>query len=114
MMSAPSVNQMRFLRSSALPSAAKLKLAASCSAADAIRSPRAYALGPMWGGARTTASLLGDRCWFGRLQQLDRPPSCLDRGDRAFGSVMHFECKPGFELALAQQAHSGQRLADQP
>src|ERR1700723_756123 len=38
MTKAPSVNQMRFLSSSALPKADQLMLAASCSAADAIRS----------------------------------------------------------------------------
>ena len=41
------VNQMRFLRSSALAKAAKFRLEASCSAADAIeKSPLRHAGGP--------------------------------------------------------------------
>jgi len=40
MTSAPSVNQMRFLSSSALEKADQLILAASCSAADAIALSR--------------------------------------------------------------------------
>ena len=48
MISAPSVNQMRFFNSSALAKAEKLMFAASCSAADAmetLRMARGRALG---------------------------------------------------------------------
>src|SRR5258706_14783548 len=41
MSSAPSVNQMRFFSSSALANAEKLRLAASCSAAETMQAPAA-------------------------------------------------------------------------
>src|SRR6185503_7745441 len=48
-MRAPSVNQMRFFRSSALASAEKFILAPSCSAADAMCFPQAPPQSPLNG-----------------------------------------------------------------
>src|SRR5665213_845748 len=99
MSSAPSVNQMRFFSASALANAPKLRLAASCSAADAmVRSvPPACAL-------------------FGRLryrpQNLHRATGLLDRRDRRLRCASHFQCNARRDFAVAEDADTIQRPAD--
>src|SRR5665213_1857885 len=101
MSSAPSVNQMRFFSASALANAPKLRLAASCSAADAmVRSvPPACAL-------------------FGRLryrpQNLHRATGLLDGRDRRLRCAGHFQRNIRRNLAVAEDAHTVQRPADKP
>src|ERR1700691_6372755 len=73
---------MRFFSSSALASAEKLRLAASCSAAETIRRSTPFDPGAIWGSGRLLARL----CLGG--QNFDRAASLFDRGDRRFGRTV--------------------------
>src|SRR4029079_15180711 len=97
----PSVNQMRFFSSSALASAEKLILAASCSAAETIESslPRAP-FRQIWGSGGLFA-LFNLRC-----QDFDRTAGLLDRGHGRFGSPIDLEIHLGLDLAVAQEPHA--------
>ncbi len=70
-------------------------LAASCSAADAMRLPfpvaEARRVPPRAGLAPLTTTV---------------PPSLLDRGDRGLGGARHFDGERRLELALGQEPHA--------
>src|ERR1700722_436852 len=131
MTKAPSVNQMRFLSSSALPKADQLMLAASCSAADAIRSAPSGAArrvqkvltwtdeaqaenaprpsNPSYGRPAAICHHLrgasGLSARFG-LQHLDLAAGLLDGGDRALRGGEDFERQFRFQFALAEDLHA--------
>src|SRR5580704_16534142 len=98
MTSAPSVNQMRFLSSSALENEFQLMLAASCSAADAIwcsavsKARQKRSGPPKPAGLNHIGSGLG-RCDL--AQYFYRTTRLLNRCDSALGSCRHFERKLG-------------------
>src|ERR1700722_1442150 len=101
MISAPSVNQMRFLRSVALPKAEKLMLAASCSAADAIqlllcRRRLRFRLG---------IRFCGRLCLWGRRQD-NLAAELFHRGDRRLGGAGYFDGEGRFQFALGQKPHA--------
>src|SRR5262249_22093050 len=117
------VNQMRFFSSSALASAEKLRLAASCSAAETmdrgsrLRPPR-HAGPPRatrnpqdvcGADARHKAGAhLGGLLVLLRLggENLDRAARLLDRGDRRLRGAVDLEIQLGLDLARAEQPHA--------
>src|ERR1700689_1787584 len=103
MISAPSVNQIRFLRSVALPKAEKLMLAASCSAADAIQL-----LLCRW-RCRLCFRLGVGFC--GRLRRRDGrqdnlAAEFLHRGDRRLRRAGNFDGEGRFQFALGQKPYA--------
>src|SRR5215210_7539456 len=97
---------MRFFSSSALASAEKLRLAASCSAAETIESsltaPQTCQIRArqIWGSGGFFA-LFTLRC-----QDFDRAAGLLDRGDGRLGGAVNLEIHLGLELAVAEQPHA--------
>src|SRR4051812_21666531 len=95
---------MRFFSSSALASAEKLRLAASCSAAETIESsltaPLTCQCRQIWGSGGLFA-LFTLRC-----QDFDRAAGLLHRRHRRFGGAEHLEIHLGLELAVAEQPHA--------
>src|SRR6266496_6483881 len=77
-MSAPSVNQMRFLSSSALASAEKFRLAANCSAAETMRqlssSAAPFAQGRAPRGLYRAQAAVSPVCGFG-ASTVTEPPA---------------------------------------
>src|SRR5260221_14673452 len=94
---------MRFLSASALEKALKFRLAASCSAADAI------ARAPLFG-------LLGRGCCGLLRRRADdrhRAPRLLDRGPRSRRRARDLEGELRLELTVGQDAHAVAIAADQ-
>src|SRR5229473_1174128 len=134
-MSAPSVNQMRLFKSSAFAKAPKLRLAASCSAAETMSAPLPPC--PYMGSVLRFAArrfrgrgflrflrlrfflrlflrllglgLLGRALRLRRRQPLDRAAEFFDRRRRRFRSAMHLEGDLGLEFAAAEQPHAVER-----
>src|ERR1700722_12055788 len=121
MTKAPSVNQMRFLSSSALPNDAQLILAASCSAADAIESapcgswPRfchCRPAGARWPPRPPMSYMVGaPRFVIGRkgsglgglaLEQLNLAAGLFDGRDRALRSAKHLEAQLRRDLPVGE------------
>src|SRR5919199_1918522 len=97
-MSAPSVNQMRFLSSSALAKAWKFRLATSCSAAEAMEA------------LRTTR--LGRR--LARPDDRDAAPGPLDGRAGLFGRPVHLDADARRDLALPEQTDAVAHAPDEP
>src|ERR1700759_2702711 len=104
---------MRFFSSSALASAEKLRLAASCYAAETIESslpPQiCQALALTYRGSGALFALFTLRC-----QDFDRTTGLLHRLHGRFGGAEHFEIHLGLELAAAEQPHAILGAAHQP
>ena len=86
-----------------------MKLAASCSAADAIRYPRAaqtpYVGWQSFNGKFTTSRRSG----LGRLEEFHRTARLLDRRNGSLGRMMHLKGEFRSEFALSKQANARQR-----
>src|ERR1700722_17065790 len=101
MTKAPSVNQMRFLSSSALPKAAQFVLAASCSAADAIESAPSGAVRRVQQGL-TLSRQAGNKKFVPPVEPViwgarsDLPPPAGPSGLGGRLRLEHFDAAAGF------------------